>query len=59
LPPNSIDQQEAAELSTSFCHAAKDRSQGIKALYRRTGVRQKMVRNTELDFTDDNQVMFE
>ena len=41
VPPNSIRQQEAAELSTSFCYAAKERSRGIKALYRRTGVRKR------------------
>jgi predicted naringenin-chalcone synthase len=41
VPPNSIRQQDAAELSTSFCHEAKERSRGIKALYRRTGVRKR------------------
>jgi len=38
VPPHSIGQQEAAELSTSFCHEAQGRARGIAALYRRTGV---------------------
>jgi predicted naringenin-chalcone synthase len=41
LPPNSIRQQEAAELSTSFYDIAQGRSRGVSALYRRAGIEKR------------------
>lgn len=41
LPPNSIRQQEAAELSTSFYDAAQERKRGVSALYRRARIEKR------------------